>query len=135
MSVLSIGEVARQASLSIDTIRYYEKAGLIPPPQRRDSGYRVYTGEIVRRLRFIRRAKELGFTLAEIAELLALSAQGERDMQAMKSAAQAKLAVVEDKLRELQRIRAGLHQLVEACPGHGAVAGCPIVLALSEDAA
>lgn len=135
MSALSIGEVAKAAELPIDTIRYYEKAGLIPPPQRRESGYRIYTRDTVGRLRFIRRAKELGFTLSEITELLDLSAQGAQDMGRMRVAAQQKLAVVEDKLRELERVRAALHQLVEACPGHGAVAECPIVRALSGERA
>jgi MerR family copper efflux transcriptional regulator len=135
MSALSIGEVAKAAELPIDTIRYYEKAGLIPPPQRRESGYRIYTGETVSRLRFIRRAKELGFTLAEITELLDLSAQGAQDMGRMRDAAQQKLAMVEDKLRELERMRAALRQLVEACPGHGALAECPIVQALSGERA
>ena len=66
MENLSIGKVAQQADLSIDTIRYYERAGLIPPPARRDSGYRSYGSDVVKRLQFIRRAKDLGFTLSEI---------------------------------------------------------------------
>ncbi len=133
MHKLTIGKIATQAAMSIDTIRYYERAGLIAPPERGDSGYRQYDGEVVKRLQFIRRAKDLGFTLAEIAELLTLSSQGERDMGAMKDAAQAKLATVEKKISELLRIRGGLTQLVAACPGHGALAGCPIVSALNED--
>lgn len=132
MSKLSIGKVAQQAGLPIDTIRYYERAGLIAPPARRESGYRDYAPEVVKQLQFIRRAKDLGFTLSEIAELLALSAQGGRDMGAMKSAAQAKLEVVDEKVRELLRIRRGLKRLVAACPGHGALAACPIVNALNQ---
>lgn len=133
MPHLSIGEVARQSQTSIDTIRYYERAGLLAPPARRASGYRNYDEGVIDRLRFIRRAKALGFTLAEIAELLALSAQADGDMEPMKSAAQAKLALVEDRIRELQRIRSGLQALVEACPGHGALSRCPIASALSGD--
>lgn len=132
-SSLSIGQLAQRADVPIDTIRYYEKAGLLREPARRESGYRQYGVETVKRLRFIRRAKELGFTLAEIAELLYLSEQGQRDMQGMKAAAQAKLGVVEAKLRELHRMRRGLRQLVEACPGHGALDDCPILNALSRD--
>lgn len=133
MNHLSIGKLAKQAEMSIDTIRYYEREGLIPPPDRRASGYRNYAPDAVGRLKFIRRAKELGFTLGEIAELLALTSQGERDMAGMKVAAQAKLGLVEDKIRELQRIRQGLKRLVDACPGHGALATCPIVNALNQE--
>lgn len=133
MENLSIGKVAQQADLSIDTIRYYERAGLIPPPARRDSGYRSYGSDVVKRLQFIRRAKDLGFTLSEIGELLALSSHADDDMGAMKDAAQAKLVIVEQKLRELQQIRTGLSVLIAACPGHGARSECPIVNALNQE--
>lgn len=133
MSTLSIGKLAKQAEMSIDTIRYYEREGLITPPARLESGYRAYAPDVVGQLRFIRRAKELGFTLNEITELLALTSQAERDMAGMRVAAQAKLGVVEDKIQELQRIRKGLKRLVAACPGHGALAKCPIVNALSQE--
>jgi MerR family transcriptional regulator, copper efflux regulator len=133
MNYLSIGKLATQAEMSIDTIRYYEREGLIPPPARRASGYRDYAPEVVGRLKFIRRAKDLGFTLGEIAELLTLTSQAEKDMAGMKLAAQAKLALVDQKIQELQRIQDGLKRLVEACPGHGALATCPIVNALSQE--
>lgn len=133
MDNLSIGKVAQQTEMSIDTIRYYERAGLIPAPARRESGYRDYAPEVVKRLRFIRRAKDLGFTLSEIGELLALSSHADDDMGAMKDAAQAKLTVVEQKLRELQQIRKGLTALIAACPGHGARSECPIVNALNQE--
>lgn len=133
MENLSIGKVAQQADMSIDTIRYYERAGLIPPPARRDSGYRNYGSDVVKRLQFIRRAKDLGFTLSEIGELLALSSHADDDMGAMKDAAQAKLVIVEQKLRELQQIRTGLTALIAACPGHGARSECPIVNALNQE--
>ena len=132
MHSLTIGQVAKATGLPIDTIRYYEREGLIPAPQRRASGYRDYPSSTVERLRFIGRAKELGFTLAEAGELLALSAQGRQDMAAMKAAAQAKLEVVDERLRELERIRDGLRALVNACPGHGAVETCPILGALRQ---
>lgn len=133
MTQLSIGKLAKLAEMSIDTIRYYEREGLIAPPARRASGYRAYAPDVVGRLKFIRRAKDLGFTLGEITELLALTSQAEQDMAGMKIAAQAKLGVVEDKIRELQRIRRGLKRLVAACPGHGALAKCPIVNALNQE--
>lgn len=132
MKSYTIGQVASRAAVAIDTIRYYERAGLIPPPARRPSGYRDYPVDTVKRLRFIRRAKDLGFTLNEIGELLFLTEQGQNDMRGMKAAAAAKLKLVEVKVEELQRIRKALRQLVAACPGHGELATCPIVNALSE---
>ncbi|WP_051362102.1 MerR family transcriptional regulator [Solimonas soli] len=132
-ATLTIGRLAERAGVGIDTVRYYERAGLLPPPPRRASGYREYPADSVRRLRFIRRAKELGFTLTEIGELLELS--GPRGgTAAVKKAAQAKLALVEHKLAELQRVRDGLGLLIDACPGHGPLGDCPILRALSEDA-
>jgi MerR family copper efflux transcriptional regulator len=130
---MKIGQLAKQAATPIDTVRYYERHGLLPEPQRRASGYRDYTHDDVRRLRFVRRAKALGFSLTEIRELLDLSSQPERDMADMKAAAAVKLADVEAKLAELTRIRDGLQTLVAACPGHGNVGECPILNALAED--
>jgi MerR family copper efflux transcriptional regulator len=135
---LTISRLAERAGVGIDTVRYYERAGLLPAPPRRASGYRDYPADAVRRLRFIRRAKELGFTLTEIGELLELSdprGDGKRGMRAVKRAAETKLAVVDHKLAELQRVRDGLHQLIEACPGHGPLQGCPILQALSGETA
>jgi MerR family copper efflux transcriptional regulator len=127
---LTIGAVARRAGVGIDTIRYYEREGLLPPPRRRASGYRDYGGDTVERLRFIRRAKDLGFTLEEIRELLALSSDRERGVRDVKGRAEAKLAAVEERIRELQRVRRGLKQLIAACPGHGPLEHCPILRAL-----
>jgi MerR family copper efflux transcriptional regulator len=128
---LSIGTVAERAGVGIDTIRYYEREGLMPEPARRASGYRVYDESAVQRLRFIRRAKELGFTLAEIGELLALSADRDRGVAGVRRRAEARLEAVEQRLRELRRVQRGLKQLIDACPGHGDLAGCPILRALS----
>ena len=127
---LTIGAVARQAGVGIDTIRYYEREGLLPEPQRRASGYRDYGSGAVDRLRFIRRAKDLGFTLEEIRELLALSSDRERGVKSVKQRAEARLGEVEQRIRELQRMKRGLKQLIEACPGHGALEHCPILRAL-----
>jgi Hg(II)-responsive transcriptional regulator len=128
---MKIGTLARQADVAIDTVRYYERQGLLPAPERTQSGYRSYASDDVARLRFIRRAKTLGFTLAEIRELLALSARRDQDMAGMKAAALQKLAGVDDRIAELQRMRAGLEALVDSCPGHGALARCPILNALA----
>jgi MerR family copper efflux transcriptional regulator len=129
MPTMTIGRLAKQAGVNIDTIRYYERNGLIPEAARRASGYREYEAADVRRLRFIVRAKELGFTLAEIGELLSLSA--DRDVRGVKLRAEQRLTEVEYKIKELQRMRRGLKTLIAACPGYGDLEHCPIVAALS----
>ncbi len=130
---MKIGELAKLAGAGIDTVRFYEREGLLPQPQRQASGYRYYDPGDVARLRFIRRAKALGFTLSEIRDLLALSGRREDDMAGLKVAASEKLADVEVKLAELTRIRDGLQTLVASCPGHGALNQCPILNALAEE--
>ena len=132
MASMTIGRLAKEAGVNIDTIRYYERNGLIPEPVRRASGYREYEVADVRRLRFIVRAKDLGFTLAEIAELLSLSA--DRDDGGVKRRAEQRLEQVEHKIEELQRVRRGLKTLIDACPGRGDLERCPIVAALSGEA-
>ncbi|MBN8263191.1 MAG: heavy metal-responsive transcriptional regulator [Xanthomonadales bacterium] len=129
---MKIGELAKRAQVPIDTVRYYEREGLIPPPPRRASGYRDYLDADVDRLRFMRRAKGLGFTLPEIRELLNLTALTGGDMAALNAQTQAKLRDVEEKIESLTRIRDALQGLVTACPGHGALERCPILAALSE---
>lgn len=130
---MKIGELAKRADVPIDTVRYYEREGLIPPPIRRASGYRDYVDADVDRLRFMRRAKGLGFTLHEIRELLSLTAMSGHDMAALHAQTQAKLRDVEARIHSLTRIREALQTLVTACPGHGALDQCPILAALSED--
>lgn len=132
---MSIGVVARHAGIGIDTIRYYEREGLLPAPRRRASGYRDYDAGAIERLRFIRRAKDLGFSLEEIRELLALSTDRERGVKGVRQRAQARLDAVEQRIRELRRMQRGLKQLIAACPGHGALEQCPILRALSADEA
>ena len=131
MTTMTIGRLAKRVGVNIDTIRYYERNGLIPEPARRASGYREYEVADVRRLRFILRAKDLGFTLAEIGELLSLS--GDRDVRGVKRRAEQRLEQVENKMKELQRVRRGLKTLIDACPGHGDLERCPIVAALSSE--
>ena len=126
----TIGGVARRAEVGIDTIRYYEREGLLPPPQRRASGYRDYGPDVVERLRFIRRAKDLGFTLEEIRELLVLSTDRERGVKSVKQRAETRLDQVNQRIHELRRMKRGLQQLIDACPGHGALERCPILRAL-----
>ena len=131
---MNIGQLSRRTGVPIDTVRYYEKERLRPPPTRSASGYRHYEADDVLRLNFIRRAKVLGFTLDEIRDLLALSSARDGDMAAIRAAAADKLADVERRLAELTRMRDGLRTLVEACPGHGALDQCPIVGALGGEA-
>ena len=128
---MQIKDVAAQAGVSIDTVRYYEKNGLLAPTARLASGYRRYDEAQLRRLRFIREAQKLGFSLRDVRELLGLSRQ--RDVTRVKRAAEKKLADVEARIAALERVRDGLGKLVAACPGHGLASDCPILKALGED--
>jgi len=130
LQTLTIGQVARRAGLGVQTIRYYEREGLLPPPARRPSGYREYPEGVVRRLLFIRRAKELGFSLREIRELLALRVDPGCTCGEVKTRALAKVTDVERKIAALRRIRGALLDLADACPGGDATADCPILDAL-----
>jgi len=133
MQTMTIGRLAKAAGVNIDTIRYYERHGLLPQAARRESGYREYEADDVARLSFIRRAKELGFSLTDIGELLSLSQDRRSDMRGVKRKAEERLADVERKISELKRGQRGLKTLIDACPGHGELASCPIVAALSTD--
>lgn len=132
MSSFTIGEIARRAEVGIDTVRYYERNELLPAPVRRPSGYREYGDADVQRLSFIRRAKDLGFTLAQIRELLALSTDRERGVRGIKKRAQERLDDLDLRIREMQRVRSGLQALVDGCPGHGKLQACPILGALTQ---
>ena len=133
MSQMSIGQLASRAGVAVDTVRYYERNKLLLPAGRRASGYRHYGDTELKRLHFIRRAKALGFTLADIRELLSLSEQ--RSVPKIKRAAAARLADIEQRVAALQQIRDGLQTLVAACPGHGRADACPILNALNEEEA
>ncbi len=124
---MRIGALATQAGVSIDTVRYYERAGLLSPPSRTAAGYRIYPADTVGRLRFIRRAKDLGFSLEEIRDLLTLSDRRDSGVAAVRRIASHRLADVEARLGELTALRDGLKQLVDACPGHGDPSACPIL--------
>ena len=132
MKSMHIGRLAAQANVSVDTVRYYERAELLPTPSRTASGYRTYPEGTVGRLHFIRRAKDLGFSLDEIRDLLALSDQRGSGVSEIREIAARRLADVETRLAELSRLRDGLRQLVDACPGHGDPGTCPIVSAFKE---
>jgi DNA-binding transcriptional MerR regulator len=131
MDSLGIGQLAKRGGVGIDTVRYYERNGLLTPQGRLASGYRRYSELELARLRFIRRAQALGFTLKEIKEQLALSAQ--RDVGRVKRSAQTKLRDVETRIADLTRMRDGLATLIDACPGRGRAADCPILGALTDE--
>ncbi len=125
----TIGKAARAASLSIDTVRFYERSGLLKPPPRTAGGYRLYRQDDIDRLRFIHRAKALGFTLEEIAQLLQLN-DGKGRRRDVKAIAARRLEALDQKLAELTRIRHALAQRVHACDAEDPLAGCPIIAAL-----
>ena len=127
MKPLTIGEVARQAGVGVETVRFYERQGLLAEPQRRASGYRQYDHEAVAVLRFIRRAKELGFTLKEIKALLALRLDGTATRAEVREQARAKVADIEARIADLGRMRDVLTKLIKKCHGNGSASGCPIL--------
>lgn len=133
MEHLSIGQLARSTSVGVETIRFYEREGLIAPEARTASGYRRFAPATAERLGFIRRAKQLGFSLGEIRQLLELAA-ADGDRGHVKALAETKLAEIERRIAELQRMRDALGELTRQCSGHGPVEGCPIIETLNEDA-
>lgn len=133
MNMLSIGQVARQAGVGVETVRFYEREGLLEEPMRRASGYRQYSQEAVIQIRFIKRAQQLGFSLKEIAELLALRVDGKTSCEQVKERAAAKLAEVERKMVELQRMRQALLQVASLCTGEGPSSRCPMLDALEHE--
>ena len=128
---MNIGQLARQTGVPIDTIRYYERERVLPLPRRGANGYRHYDAGDARRLSFVRRAKELGFALDEIRGLLALSDARNADMGSVRSAAEEKLGLIQQRIAELEKVRDALRLLVDACPGHGGLDECPIMSALA----
>lgn len=128
----TIGKAAKRAGLSVDTLRYYEREGLLPKPRRTASRYRLYDEAAIARLRFINRAKSLGFTLAEIGELLLLN-DGGGNRRSVRAIAERRVAEVTRKIDELGRIRATLQHLVGECDGDGRLAGCPIIESMLDD--
>ncbi len=130
MERLTIGKLAKQAEVNIETIRYYERRGLIPRPPRRESGYRQYNEDTVTRIQFIKRAKELGFSLREILELLSLRLDPGTTCGDVKKRAEIKIADIEEKIRTLQGMKKALMNLTVECKGRGPVSECPILEAL-----
>ncbi|MCF6285509.1 MAG: MerR family DNA-binding protein [Candidatus Hydrogenedentes bacterium] len=124
---LTIGKVARLAEVGIETIRFYEREGLIPDPPRSESGYRHYGEDSVARIRFIKKAKALGFSLAEIGELLSLRAKPSGSCANVQAKAHEKIAEIDQKIETLQAMRTSLQGLVVECRGTGPRSKCPIL--------
>ena len=133
MTLLSIGKIAKQAGISVETIRFYERKGLLQEPQRKESGYRQYQEEDVRKLVFIQHAKNLGFSLNEIRDLMSLQTDSKSTSREVKDLAEHKLQDIEEKIKMLQRMRRTLKHLVDKCPGKGPTSECPILDALATD--
>lgn len=130
VTTYKIGEVASRADVNKETVRYYEKRNLIPQPDRRRSGYRIFTRRHIDQIRFIKRAQELGFTLSEIKELLGLRMNEETTCSEIKKEALEKYRDVEEKIDDLQRISETLLELIDSCTGEGPKGNCPILDAL-----
>jgi MerR family transcriptional regulator, copper efflux regulator len=131
---LTIGLVARRAGVGVETVRFYERQGLIEEPPRRQSGYREYDDEVVARLGFIRRAKDLGFTLKEVKELLSLRRDPSTPAAQVKRRAEAKIADIEGKIRSLQKMKKALTKLTSACRCQDTSIECPLLHALDGEA-
>jgi Zn(II)-responsive transcriptional regulator len=128
--MLTIGQVASRAEVGVETVRFYEREGLLEKAARRPSGYRQFDEGVVARLAFIRRAKSLGFTLKEVRELLSLRLDPDGPTAEVKRRAEAKITDIEAKIRTLRKMKTSLTRLTKACPGHGRTADCPILEAL-----
>ena len=129
---MRVGTLAKQAGVKIDTIRYYERHGLLPKAARTDSGYRMFPVTSVERLRFIKQAQALGFTLKEVKQLLALSVIPEMTCNDVRKRAQAKLADIHHKVDSLLAVKRALQQLVSACQAVGPASECSFLAKLQE---
>ncbi len=132
MERLTTGRLARMTDVNKETIRYYERRGLLSPPPRSGSGYREYPPEAIGVVRFIKGAQALGFSLKEVAELLTLSGESNTDCGDMRDTARRKLGDIEAKIKGLQSMRKTLKKIIKACPGRGPLSKCSIIGSLSE---
>ncbi len=132
MERLTISRAAKKAGVNLETIRYYEREGVLPEAPRTDSGYRLFSEEAVERLRFVKRAQELGFSVKEIKELLALRVKPGVSCADVRAKAQAKIVDVDAKIRHLQAIRKVLADMAATCSGRGPLSRCSILQALND---
>lgn len=133
MSGLTIGQLAQQSGVQVETVKFYQRRGLIEQPPRPESGYRKYPPEMVRQIRFIRRVKELGFSLQEIGELLGLRVAPGTSCREIKARADAKLADIHQKQSDLGKMGVALRQLAETCQSQGPLSECTILGALDKE--
>lgn len=133
MSGLRTGEVAKRARVHLETIRYYEQKGLLPKPPRSEAGYRCYPPDAVRRVQFVKRTQELGFSLEEIKELLGLRVRPNATCADIRRRADAKISAIDEKIRDLRSIRQALRRLAASCPGKGPVSACAILGCLDSE--
>ena len=127
---MRIGEVAARAGVNIETLRYYERRGLLKAPERQGSGYRAYAEGSVKIVRFIKRAQELGFTLADIDGLLRLAEGGPESCREVRALATAKIEDLEERIATLQAMRESLQALVRTCNRRGTKRECPLLSAI-----
>jgi MerR family transcriptional regulator, copper efflux regulator len=132
MEGLTTAKLANEGGVNVETIRYYERHGLLPKPPRTHSGYRIFSDDSVKRLRFIKHAQDLGFSLKEIKELLALRVRPGSSCVDVRRKAEAKIVDVEAKVRNLEAIKKALQGLTATCAGKGPVSACSILEALEE---
>jgi len=130
---LTIGRLATEAGVNLETVRYYERQGLMPKPPRTASGYRLYSADAVRRLRFIKRAQELGFSLREVRELLLLRVSRTAKANAVRVRAESKIADIEAKIRTLESMKKSLRKLAQSCNGCAPISKCPILESLDKE--
>lgn len=130
MKPLTIGQVAHRSGVGIETVRFYEREGLLAKPERSVSGYRQFDEGVIVRLQFIHRAKELGFTLNEIRELLSLRVDPDTSCEDVRARAEVKISDIEEKIRTLQRMKKALVRLTQECCEIGGGSACPILDAL-----
>jgi Hg(II)-responsive transcriptional regulator len=123
----TIGKLAREAGVGVETIRFYQRRGLLATPPNGGAGYRVYSPETVVRINFIRRAQQLGFTLHEITELMQLEEDQSAPCSGLRARATAKLTTVRDKITDLMRMEDALEHLLQACDGDRQIRDCPIM--------
>ncbi|HFC12980.1 MAG TPA: heavy metal-responsive transcriptional regulator [Anaerolineae bacterium] len=128
---LTIGKLAQAAGVTVQSVRYYEQRGLLPKPARTPSGYRSYAPQSVTRLRFIKNAQELGFTLEEIGQLLLLRVDGKASAETVRQQVQQKVDQIDTKLFRLQQMRLALTDLLDQCHGDGTTSECPILDAMT----
>ena len=124
---MQIGKVAEAAGVSVQAVRYYERIGMLPEPDRSSSGYRQYTPDAIQRLRFIRRAQDLGFTLEEIKELLQLRVDDSGACETVRTKATQKIRMIRQKRQQLQKMEDALNTLVQYCETAQPSAECPIL--------